>query len=59
MSQNENIPKIEWERVDIIDTHAHEVHYAVSGISEDGREWTGTVIVTDGEFTEIIEIEEA
>jgi hypothetical protein len=35
--------KIEWERDGIIDDHGHEKHYAAVGISEDGREWIGTL----------------
>jgi hypothetical protein len=55
--KTEQLPGIEWERGELIDTFDHEKHYAANGVSYDGKLWSGTWIVTDGEHDQIKDIE--
>jgi hypothetical protein len=55
--KTEQLPGIEWERGELIDTFAHEKHYAAKGVSYDGKLWSGTWIVTDDHHDQIENIE--
>ena len=55
-----DLPEIEWEMGDFIESFDyHDREYAADGESSDGRKWTGTWYECDGEFVEILNIEEA
>lgn len=43
-------PEIEWDEGDQIENHGHIVEYAATGESEDGRKWSGTIELLNGEW---------
>lgn len=55
---NDHFPEIEWERCDLNDDHGHDKEYGAKGESKDGRLWGGTWYECDGQFVEIVNIEE-
>lgn len=48
---------IEWERGDLEENHDGYKHYSASGMSKDGKKWTGTWAEYGSEFEEILDIE--
>ena len=55
----EELPEIEWEQGQLSERIDHDAEYCTSGESADGRKWGGTWYECDGEFVEILNIEEA
>lgn len=59
--RNSNNQKITifWDLGEVMEIHDHEKHYAVTGKGTDQVDYMGTAIYIDGQFDEIVCIEEA
>jgi hypothetical protein len=53
----DKLPEITWERGDYVESHPHTIVFIANGYSEDGREWSASWNVTDGEMVDIEDIE--